>query len=352
MKARRGDSARRRRDDPRAGPSSDEPSPPRGARPAGASDRGPYRGLLSPADKVVIAYVTIISALVLTFSYRIDLRGQLIAAHALGVAAVVLAAKWERRARRGYGDPAGGPMADLGESRSPYLSTARFVRGWYPVALIPITFTELRYLIPLIHPRDYDSELAAIDYRIFGVHPTVWLERWTWPPLTEALQISYVTYYFLPIALGAVLWRKGWLDKYHFWVFVVAFGFYVSYLGYMAVPAIGPRFLPPIKEAQTFPLKGVWLFDSIRATLDEAEGVTRDCFPSGHTEITLLVLYYARKFHRRTFWWLLTPGTMLIFSTVYLRYHYVIDVAAGAAVAVAVALTAKPIHRALGGELR
>jgi membrane-associated phospholipid phosphatase len=327
------------------------------------NDARPYAGLFSPADKVVIGYIIIISTLVLVFNNRIGLWRQLIAAHVLAVAVVTLIAKWEQRARLKIaravpaqesraGDPhrAGEPRSAV-LPRSAMLSVAAFIHGWYPVALITISFTELRYLIPLIHPRDYDLELAAIDYRIFGVHPTIWLERCTWPLLTEALQIAYVTYYFLPIALGAVLWRKGWFDKYHFWVFIVAFGFYVSYLGYIVVPATGPRFLPLIKDAQTFPLKGVWLFGTIRAALDEAEGITRDCFPSGHTEITLLVLYYARKFHRPTFWCLLLPGSALIFSTVYLRYHYVIDIVAGALVALAVVLIAKPIHKILGGEL-
>src|SRR5262249_15437610 len=150
----------------------------------------------------------------------------------------------------------------------------------------------------------------------------------TLPALTEVLQIIYATYYFLPIVLGAVLWRKQWAERYKFWVFVVALGFYVSYLGYLVVPATGPRFLPAIKEAQTFPLTGVWIFQSLREPLARAEGITRDCFPSGHTEMTLLVFYYARRFHRRTFWLLLPVGSALIFSTVYLRYHYVIDVAA------------------------
>ena len=339
MKARRGDARKRgRREYEKESLSSHHSEPRPDAQSISGKDSPPYGGLFSPADKVVIAYIIIISTLILIFSYRIDLWWQLIAAHALGIALIALIAKWEQRAR----------ASDAARMRRRF-RVARFIRGWYPVALIPITFTELRYLIPLVHPRDYDLELAAIDYRMFGVHPTVWLERWTSPLLTEALQISYATYYFLPIALGGALWRKGWFDKYHFWVFVVAFGFYVSYLGYMAVPAIGPRFLPLIKDAQTFPLKGVWLFDKIRATLDEAEGITRDCFPSGHTEITLLVLYYARKFHRRTFWWLLAPGSALIFSTVYLRYHYVIDILAGALVALAVVLTAKPIYKALGG---
>jgi membrane-associated phospholipid phosphatase len=160
-----------------------------------------------------------------------------------------------------------------------------------------------------------------------------------------------VTYYFLPIILGAVLWRKRWFERYKFWVFVVALGFYVSYFGYILVPATGPRFLPAIKGAQTFPLSGVWLFHSLRETLDRAEGITRDCFPSGHTELTLLVLYYARRFHRRTFWLLLPVGSALIFSTVYLRYHYVIDVIAGVAAAVFVILIARPLYRALGGSL-
>ena len=296
-------------------------------------NEAPFRGLLSPADKTVIIYILIITTLVLIFNHRIDLWWQLIAAHAFGIGAVLLIAKLERQARA-----------------KTYHRIARFIRGWYPVALIPITYTELRYLIPLVHPRDYDPELAAIDYRIFGAHPTVWLERFTWPLLTEILQVIYATYYFFPIVLGAVLWRNGWFERYHFWVFVVAFGFYASYLGYITVPATGPRFLPLVKDAQTFPLRGVWLFETIRKTLDEAEGITRDCFPSGHTEITLLVLYYARKFHRRTFWRLLPVASALIFSTVYLRYHYVVDIVAGALVALAIILTAKPIYRALGGK--
>jgi membrane-associated phospholipid phosphatase len=105
-----------------------------------------------------------------------------------------------------------------------------------------------------------------------------------------------------------------------------------------------------IKDAQTRPLEGVWLFQTIREALDKAEGITRDCFPSGHTELTLLVLYYARKFHRRTFWWILAPATAIIISTVYLRYHYVIDVLAGALVALAVILVSRPLYNLLQGS--
>lgn len=296
---------------------------------------GPFR--LKPADKVVIAYLVFIAFLISIFSHRIEWWVFLHVGHAIAIAVVVLIAKWEQSVIQS--------AASSSRAR-----VARFIRGWYPVALIPVTYKELSYIIPLIHPRDFDAELAALDQRFLGVHPTVWLERFTWPPLTEVLQLTYSSYYLLPVILGVVLWRKGWFEKFHFWVFIVVLGFYLSYLGYIAVPAIGPRFLPEIIQAQTKPLTGVWLFQPVRAMLDRAEGITRDCFPSGHTELTLLVLYYAHRFHRKTFWWLLPLGTGVIISTVYSRYHYVVDVMAGALLAVAIVLIANRLYGWLGGK--
>ena len=298
------------------------------------------RGSLAPADKVVVAYLTIITALILIFRYRIEVWPWLCAAHAIGVGFVVLVSFLDRTDSSVAACPR--PL-----TQSPSLRLASFLHGWYPVAMITLCFKDLSYLIPRIHPRDFDAALAAIDYRAFGAHPTVWLERFMWPPLTELLQICYPTYYLLPIILGAVIWRSRDREGFRFWVFVVVYGFYLSYLGYIAVPAIGPRFLPEILEAQTKPLTGLMFFQTVRDALDRAEGLTRDCFPSGHTEMTLLALYYARQFHRKTFLIFLPLGVAIIVSTVYLRYHYVVDVAAGALLAGAVILSAPKVFSAL-----
>jgi membrane-associated phospholipid phosphatase len=55
-------------------------------------------------------------------------------------------------------------------------------------------------------------------------------------------------------------------------------------------------------------------------------------------------------FQKKVFWWLLPIGTGIIISTVYLRYHYLIDVVAGALVALVIVAAAKPLYRALGGR--
>ncbi len=64
-------------------------------------------------------------------------------------------------------------------------------------------------------------------------------------------------------------------------------------------------------------------------TLNPADVVQRDIFPSGHTMITLIVMYLSVKLKSRSKYFLLPVGTLLIFSTVYLRYHYVVDLIGG-----------------------
>ena len=60
-------------------------------------------------------------------------------------------------------------------------------------------------------------------------------------------------------------------------------------------------------------------------------GTQRDVFPSGHTMMTLVLLYLSARYHVRMRWFIYITGFLLIVATVYLRYHYVVDILAGAA---------------------
>jgi membrane-associated phospholipid phosphatase len=55
---------------------------------------------------------------------------------------------------------------------------------------------------------------------------------------------------------------------------------------------------------------------------------TRDCFPSGHTCLTLMVLIDAWRHARRFFWFVLPAGILLFISTIGLRFHYGVDLLA------------------------
>ncbi|HMB20532.1 MAG TPA: phosphatase PAP2 family protein [Spirochaetota bacterium] len=208
-------------------------------------------------------------------------------------------------------------------------------RDWYVAILLLIIYMEHNTLVPLINATDIDSIIIKIDRILFlGNDPTILLERFTHPVITEILQAVYVSFYFLPFLLVLLLYMKGRKIDFHILASTILLGFFISYIGYYIFPAIGPRFT--LDHLQAVPLTGIFTFDFFRGFIFKAGGITRDCFPSGHTLISALTVMLSYKYYRRfaplSFIW----GTLLIISTVYLRYHYVADLVAGFIIAVVV----------------
>lgn len=217
----------------------------------------------------------------------------------------------------------------------------RIIHYWYLAPIVLLTFKELYFMVKPIRGKDYDYLFIEIDRWMFGVDPTVWLYQFSHPILTEFLQIVYATFYFLPIILAVSLWLKKRMNAAEYVLYSVVYGFYLSYIGYFLLPAIGPRFTLHHFELTNLEIPGLWLTEFLRESVNTGESiplgtpnpadvVQRDVFPSGHTMMTLIVMYLSLKLKSNTKYFLLPTGTLLIFSTVYLRYHYVIDLIGGA----------------------
>jgi hypothetical protein len=103
-------------------------------------------------------------------------------------------------------------------------------------------------------------------------------------------------------------------------------GFAVGFAGYLLVPAIGPaRAFPELFHE---PLAGGTLWRCIEPVVTKGSS-GYDCFPSLHVLITCILLDHDWRHVRRRFWMMVFPSMGLLISTVYLRYHYGIDVLAG-----------------------
>lgn len=211
---------------------------------------------------------------------------------------------------------------------------------WYLIPLVFVTYKELYFMIRAIHVVDYDNFLINADRWLFGFDVTVELYAIATPVLTEILQIVYSTFFFLPIILGIELMMKGRIKALKFSLFSVVYGFFLSYIGYLLIPAIGPRFVLHDFSLMNVELPGLIFTDFLRAainageairetTLDPAEIVARDVFPSGHTQMTLIIMYLSIKLKAASRWFFIPNGILLIFATVYLRYHYLVDVLGG-----------------------
>jgi membrane-associated phospholipid phosphatase len=199
-----------------------------------------------------------------------------------------------------------------------------------PLIFVIFVYESLGDLIQHLQP-DIDPWLIQIDLFLFGVHPTIWIERWIVPWFTDVMSLAYLSYYFLPLTFVLVLYLKGREPAFNESIFVLTFGYYVSFIGYILFPAIGPRYT--LTSLYSVPLEGSWITDFVRDTLNALEHNKRDCMPSGHTQIVLMVLFLTYRYERFLFCLFFPIICGLILSTVYLRYHYVIDLFAGAAFA-------------------
>jgi membrane-associated phospholipid phosphatase len=268
------------------------------------------RPALNPSDLLTLSLLTMLSGLaVLTATVNPLWRGLLTTYGVLAVA-ILAAAVYRTQV---------GP-----EKRGLYLSVAA------TVVTVSLVFNSLGGLIASLHTTTCDALLIAVDQAIFGVHPTVWMERLISPTLSALLQIAYISYYFIPLSLGILLIARGRFGAFEDVLFGILLCFYLSYVGYLLFPAIGPRFT--LSHLQTQGLQLSPFMETIQETLNTLEKNKTDAFPSGHTAVALMSLYYAWKEREQKLFAVLLPLVAgLIFSTVYLRYHYVIDVLAGIA---------------------
>jgi hypothetical protein len=195
---------------------------------------------------------------------------------------------------------------------------------FHPIAL-NVVFAHMKGAIPKIAPERMDAALQRIDAALVGRNVSLRMEPLVHPVLTEVLSACYIL--FFPYLLFSVVWYfredLATLKAFLVGMFTV---YGLGFLGYSLVPAWGPW----IAMAGEFhvPLEGGpitrWNDAIVRFG---SNGV--DVFPSLHCALSSFFLFFDRRHARWRFLVYAAPCVGLWVSTLYLRYHYVVDVAAG-----------------------
>lgn len=261
-----------------------------------------------PADALTVSFLVFLLVLSLIFQRRIAHFSTLLLIYsALLAVQVALSRHHDLFAKR--------PVTDIVKNIA------------FPVVSVFIIFDSLEYIVHSVNPRDLDPWLIRLDYLLFKTYPTIMLESIHAPLLTDILQVAYSSYYFLPVAFGLLLKVRGQDREFDRSLFFILLCFYLSYVGYLLFPALGPRYA--MTHLQSIEIEGLFVAEPIQRLLNTLEGIKRDAFPSGHTGIVLVVSYLAFKYHRGFFHITLPLILLLILATVYCRYHYVVDVLGG-----------------------
>jgi membrane-associated phospholipid phosphatase len=223
-----------------------------------------------------------------------------------------------------------------------------FLRHFYPILLFTGFYRETSALHHLFFAKFLDPGLIRLETNLFGMQPSLeFMDRFPYLALSELFYAAYFSYYIMIIGVGIALFIRN-RTQFHHYISVLSFVFYVCYLTYIIVPVMGPRAFyggmgydlpaevypdvpppyPPV-AVQDGPFFKVMRL--IYANL-EAQGAA---FPSSHVAIAIVTLWFSFRYLPRIRYPHLMAVVLLCISTVYCRYHYVVDVFAGIAAAAA-----------------
>jgi membrane-associated phospholipid phosphatase len=228
----------------------------------------------------------------------------------------------------------------------------RELRTWYPAVLIVYGFFDVTRLQSLISSGQFWATdlMVQIDYRLFGAHPTIWVERLHRPWLDELFCFFNVSYYLLPFLFAVPLALAGRRREVWAGASIALFTYVVNYTLFLLLPALGPRMVPDIEALRTMTVDGgpfVWLQYLIQGENGAVRGAA---FPSAHVSASVAWAMAAWRYARPVSFvlWPLAIGTAL--STVYLGFHHAIDPIAGLGLGVACYAVGMRILRARGED--
>lgn len=182
----------------------------------------------------------------------------------------------------------------------------------------------------IFFPNWHDQAVVDLEAAVLGVQPTVWIQRFITPWLTEWMMFCYVFYVLVYPILSLLIYRRHGEDQNEDYLFYIGLAIVLCTLGFMMFPVAGPE--RHIAELYTVPLRG-YFFTAVSELIRGRIHTPGGTIPSIHCAAATIMWWSAYRYSRPAFYVLAPVILSLYVSTVYGRFHYVFDVAAGIAVA-------------------
>ena len=202
------------------------------------------------------------------------------------------------------------------------------LRDWYPAPLMLLAYREMGWFAPARHRCELENVWVAWDkvlLNTWGLKPAIELLG---PVLPSVLEISYSLVYTIPsfaLAMLYVYHRRSQVDRF---LVIFLLGILTAYALFPCFPSEPPRTVFP---GEDFPSVDT-VFRRFNWWLLGGYGIHTSVFPSAHVAgafsaaFGMLRLLGERKWVGRL---LLALAALIATATVYGRYHYAADAAAG-----------------------
>lgn len=195
-----------------------------------------------------------------------------------------------------------------------------------------------------------DYKIANLEQLVFGFQPAVTLNQVLSNDFfSEIIHFGYFAYYPIIVFVGMYIFVKDNKNMERY-LFTLCFAFFSYYLFFICFPSAGPQYYFPAigidkVNAGIFPNiyqyfnhneqlaiteKSNGLFFSLVEYSQQIGERPTAAFPSSHVGIaTVIMLFLLHNRLQKVSYVLMPIYLILVFSTVYIQAHYVIDVVAG-----------------------
>lgn len=274
-------------------------------------------------DWVTLGYLALVGFLILFFhNERTPPAGWLLALHATAIMVIHAVIRLH--------------------TRYPDCRPASLIRHFYPFLLFAVLYGESERLNLMFVDRYLDAFFIALEERVFGFQPAVvFMKALPHALVGNFFYMAYFSYYIMIIGVGLALYL---LTREPFWHYmaIVSFVMYGCFLAFLFLPVAGPPAfymeIPRFANQHQLPynslafppavVKGTWYqIMSVVYRNFESGGAA---FPSSHVAVAICTLYFSFRYLPRIRWLHMGAVVAMSLATVYCRYHYAVDVAAGA----------------------
>jgi len=192
-------------------------------------------------------------------------------------------------------------------------------------ALMTFLYKETAMLNTLIFPK-IDGFLSNLDQTIFNFQPSIeFSKHFNSLFFSELFYFGYFCYYLLPLVVFGFLY-KFLPQKIEEFGFILISSFLLYYFIFIIIPAEGPQFY------FTFPdnyIEAQGIFGNAIKLIQKNGEAPTAAFPSSHVGISWIVIFWLYQNLRKSVKYFLPFVILLMFSTVYIKAHYFVDVVAG-----------------------
>lgn len=202
---------------------------------------------------------------------------------------------------------------------------------YYPLAMNLVYF-HFGTAVSFLAPQRVDLLLQRVDVMAFGGQGDFYLQPLYHPLLTDWMAVCYSIFIpYITIAFISYAFKELDVMKSVYQGVFTVYG--IGFICYLLVPAEGPYVfqMSPFAHEGVAGILSQWIHEIIASGSNHM-----DVFPSLHCAVSFYLLVMDKSHFPRRFFWLGFPVVNLWFSTVYLGYHYLIDVVCGMGLAVSV----------------